>query len=176
MEWKDEWISSCLWEDGLISQVKSLASEIQKHGSVPTGPTTYPSSTPEGTSSRSRLQSPGSSTGAGWGGEGEAGTEVALDWSLLTCPFSVCSPISVYTLWILTRHLPKIVCLFAEGLSICGPMALTLMWKVILKYPKPWPLTSPPPLSISWTCWLGEKKKHNLKFENYVLFGELSED
>ena len=80
-----------------MSHVIALTSEIQKYGSVLTDSTTYLSSMPGASSPSSRLQSPGGHTGAGPGGEGDAGTEVTPDWSFLSCPSSACSPmVSIY--------------------------------------------------------------------------------
>ena len=101
----------------LISHVISLTSEIQKYGSVLTGPTTYLSSMPGASSPSSRLQSPGGHTGAGPGGEGHAGTEVVPDWPFLSCLSSACSPmVSIY--FMNTNLTSTLRSLFAEGLSI----------------------------------------------------------
>ena len=90
----------------LISHVISLTSEIQKYGSVLTVSTTHLPSMPGASSPSCRFQSPGGCAGAGPSSEGDAGTEVAPDWSFLSCPSLLVHSWSVYTLWILTWHLP----------------------------------------------------------------------
>lgn len=62
-----------------------------------------------------------------------------------------------------------------RSLSISGPMALTLMWKVI-EISKTMTSHFSSTFIYIMDLLTGKKKKHNLKFKNYVLFGELSED
>lgn len=102
--WKDKWMNSILhrrrWT--LINQVKLLTSEITKTWICSHGLPGLPICHSRGPPCLSpRLQSPGSNTGAGGDGGGEAGREDKMwwTWSLLTSLSFSYPPMLSYTLY-----------------------------------------------------------------------------